>query len=117
MDRRYEAFQTMHREAAATSRLSREDASAQSLDEATRLAQVMRDGQQSDIWTQLMAQMDALIVQAERKFVDTLAPDYQTYVQWWARRQAVIGVVALPQKLIMEAETLRLRTERGDGGG
>ena len=71
-------------------------------DEAIQLAQVMRDGTQGEFWPHVQGQINSLIRQAEARFLDILAPDYQTYVQWFSRRQALIQILALPDRL-MEA--------------
>lgn len=72
-------------------------------EEAIALAQVMRDGTQSEFWPHVTEQINALIRAAEARFLDTLAGDYQTYVQWFSRRQALIQILVLPDRLIEAA--------------
>lgn len=95
MDRRREAYL----------RVSTKDPEVLS-EEQKRLAQIIKDGTDGDFWQVLKPAIEGLILDAERRFVDLLAPDYATYVQWWGKRQALISVIALPDRL-KEQSSLR----------
>ena len=94
MDRRLTAYKAL------TPPIPESDGTTQR--HAEQVAQLMRDGMTGDFWLYLKSQIDGLILDAERRFVDTLAPNYETYVQYWGRRQALIGMVAMPAQLIKE---------------
>lgn len=68
--------------------------------EAQQLAQIMRDGVTGDMWLALKSRIDGAILDTEIRFVDTLAKDYETYVQWWSRRQALVTALSWPEQLI-----------------
>lgn len=72
-------------------------------EEVMRVAQVMRDGTQGEFWPHVQEQINVLIRQAEARFLDSVAADYPTYLQWFSRRQALIQILALPDRLIAEA--------------
>lgn len=89
MDRRYSAFRLLTHatgpvESTTTSPPSHE-------------AQALYEGQHSEFWHILKAEIDQQIRAAESRFLDTLAKDYETYVAWWSRRQALIAVLAIPE--------------------
>ena len=92
MDRRYQVFKRLQPETPKA-----DDTAGRY---ARQLAQIMRDGITGDMWLALKTSIDGLILDAERRFVDTLAKDYETYVQWWSRRQALISVMSLPERLM-----------------
>ena len=94
MDRRYDAYRRLQPEMPKT------DDTADR--EAQHLAQIMRDGVTGDMWLSLKSKIDGLILDAERRFVDTLAKDYETYVQWWSRRQALITMLSLQARMIQD---------------
>lgn len=92
MDRRYAEFKAL------TLSEPIDDGATQR--EAERLAQLMRDGVTGDFWLALKSKIDFLILDAEKRFVDGLAPTYEAYVQLWARRQSLITVLDMPHNLI-----------------
>lgn len=96
MDRRYRDFKAL------TPPQPFDDGAAQR--EADRLAQIMQEGITGDFWLVLKDKIDLLILDAEKRFVDGLAPTYEAYVQLWGRRQSLITVLAMPHNLI-EAPT------------
>lgn len=89
MDRRYEEFRKLQ----ATLKSEVVDITQ----EQQRFAQIMQDGVQGEFWAHLKPKIDGLILDAERRFVDTLAPTYEVYVQWWSRRQALITIVSVTE--------------------
>lgn len=88
MDRRYEAYKLLEmqgRQAVATP------------PDDTLKAQVLTEGKESEFWVIVQRELDQQIRAAESRFLDTLAKDYETYVAWWSRRQALIAVLAIPE--------------------
>lgn len=106
MDRRFADFKAL------TPSAPPDDGAAQR--EADRLAQIMQEGITGDFWIVLKSRIDGLILDAEKRFVDGLAPTYEVYVQLWGRRQSLISVLAMPHNLIQEPK-LKMGTV-GHGG-
>ncbi len=71
-----------------------------SKDQAERMAQVMAEGKDADFWTHLKQEIESLLRHAEMQFLDTMAKDYESYVQWWARRAAYLAVLNMPERFI-----------------
>lgn len=101
MDLRRAAFEKIALDSFKEQHAIREHYSAS--EEIKRRAQIMADGQQSEFWPHVTEQINGLIRHAEARFLDSLAADYQTYVQWFSRRQALIQILTLPDRVIAEA--------------
>jgi len=89
MDRRWNTWRQLHSTPLAPQEPESSDHQA--------LAALLTEGRESECWTLLTSIITTQIRSAESRFLDTLAPSYEVYLQAWARRQALIGVLALPQ--------------------
>lgn len=94
MERRWQEWQEIcDRRAKLT-----ESASEVMTDQARQqLAEVFRDGRDGEFWLHVKDEIEGQIRSAESRFLDTLAPSYEDYVQLWAKRHALIGVLAIPE--------------------
>lgn len=88
MDRRYQAFRRF---------VVPPTLSETVIADAAGTAQLLTEGKDSEFWQHMKAEIDHQIRAAESRFLDTLAKDYDTYVAFWSRRQALIAVLAIPE--------------------
>ena len=78
-----------------------------SLAEAERASQIVKDGTTSEFWLFLSEKIMLAMREAEHRFVDNLAKDYDDYVKWWSRRNACKDILDLPTSVKHDADTLR----------
>ena len=90
MDSRYGQYQRLAAETISAITVADE----QQKNEIKRTAQVMEEGIAGEFWLHLKAKIDQLVLDTEKRFVDSLAPTYEAYVQYWSRRQALITIIS-----------------------
>mgnify|MGYP003395304403 CR=1 FL=1 len=86
MDSRYGQYQRLAAETISAITVADE----QQKNEIKRTAQVMEEGIAGEFWLHLKAKIDQLVLDTEKRFVDSLAPTYED----WSRRQALITIIS-----------------------
>lgn len=93
MDRRYEAYKSLIAKFGAKGVLG----DVPGDNEFAAIHAFLDDGKQGEFWQYISTKINEQIRAAESRFLDVLAKDYDTYVAWWSRRQALIAVLAIPE--------------------